>query len=284
VISAHLTQDLADEFAIGVLAPEDEAAVRLHCAGCGECDALVRDAERVAAALAIGLPVVSAPATMRGRVLGSTHGRRSRSLVRAIGYGRAAAGIAAVVVAAAAFAGMLSVRGQVGELRRDNSTLRAQIDDALSTKVEIAALTRRLSDEERNSASQGQQARNDRELLLAMLSPKSDVAEVYSTDEHGTSIGRLIWNEEQKRVWFVADNLPARPKGQTYQLWVSEDGRYESLGTFIPDGSGFARYVATVPEGMKGYDAAVVTIEQAGGAAERSGPSVFAADLSRFRH
>jgi hypothetical protein len=284
VIAVHLTQDLADEFAVGALAPDDESAVRLHCAGCADCDALVRDAERVAAAMAIGLPLVPAPATMRDRVLGANHGARSRSFVRTLGFSRAAAGVAAVVVAAAAFAGMLSVRGQVGELRRENSTLKSQIDDALSARVEVAALTRRLSDEERNSASQGQKARSDQELLLAMLSPKSDAAEVYSTDEQGTSIGRLIWSEEQKRVWFVADNLAARPNGETYQLWVSEDGTYESLGTFVPDASGFACYVATVPEGMKGYDAAVVTIEQAGGAAERSGPSVFAADLSRFRH
>lgn len=94
----------------------------------------------------------------------------------------------------------------------------------------------------------------------------------------------MVWNPDQKRVWFIADNLPVRPANETYQLWVSEGGSYESLGTFQPDATGFARYSASVPEGMTGYDACVVTIEKAGGAPERSGPSVFAADLSRFRH
>jgi hypothetical protein len=122
-----------------------------------------------------------------------------------------------------------------------------------------------------------------RDLLLAMLSPKSDVADVYSPDDNTAAIGRLIWNDEQKRVWFVADNLPARPANQTYQIWVSSGGKYTSLGTFAPDATGFARYVAIVPQGMKSYDTAVVTIEEAGGASQRSGPFVFSANLSRFQ-
>lgn len=283
MIPNHLTQGLADEFAIGSLGPEDESAVRLHALSCAECDALLRDAERIAAALALGLPLERAPASIE-RNLFNPRQSRLRVVARFSRYGRMAAGLAALVIAGAALAAAISVRSEVSRLQHDNATLESKMADALGTKGEVAALARRLSDEERTSAAQSQQARSDRELLLAMLSPRSQVAEVYSTDTQAAAIGRLIWNEEEKRVWFVADKLPSRPSGQVYQLWVSEDGTYESLGTFQPDTSGFARYVASVPEGMTGYDAAVVTIEPAGGAEERSGPAVFAADLSRFRH
>lgn len=280
----HITLEIADEFAVGSLESAAEHEVALHIAACEPCAELVAEAERVASGLSLALPVVPAPDALRRKTLAVSRPPRSRHVRRVLTYARAGSSVAAALVAVAALTGMLVLRNQVGHLENENDTLKAQVDDALSTKVQIAALTRRLSDAERSSAEQSDQVRNDRELLLAMLSPKSDVAEVYSTDTSGSAIGQLVWNPDQKRVWFVADNLPVRPANETYQLWVSDGGNYESLGTFQPDASGFARYAASVPEGMTGYDACVVTIEKAGGAPERSGPSVFAADLSRFRH
>ena len=54
----------------------------------------------------------------------------------------AGAGIAAVIVAIAAFTGMVSVRGQIRSLRHENLVLQDEINDALSQKVELAAVTR----------------------------------------------------------------------------------------------------------------------------------------------
>lgn len=280
----HITLEIADEFAVGSLESAAERDVALHVAACEPCAELVAEAERVASALSLALPVVSAPDSLRKRTLAVSRPSRGRHVRRVLAYARAGSSVAAALIAVAALTGMLVLRHQVDDLNTENDTLKAQVDDALSTKVEIAALTRRLSDAERSSSEQSDQVRNDRELLLAMLSPQSDVAEVYSTDASRSAIGQMVWNPDQKRVWFIADNLPVRPANETYQLWVSEGGNYESLGTFQPDATGFARYSASVPEGMTGYDACVVTIEKAGGAPERSGPSVFAADLSRFRH
>jgi len=280
----HITLEIADEFAVGSLESAAERDVALHIATCEPCAELVAEAERVASALSLAVPVVPAPDALRKRTLAVSRPSRMRHARRALTYARAGSSVAAVLIAVAALTGMLVLRHQVDDLNTENDTLRAQVGDALSTRVEIAALTRRLSDAERSSSEQSDQVRNDRELLLAMLSPQSDVAEVYSTDASRSAIGQMVWNRDQKRVWFIADNLPVRPANETYQLWVSEGGNYESLGTFEPDATGFARYSASVPEGMTGYDACVVTIEKAGGAPERSGPSVFAADLSRFRH
>ena len=92
---------------------------------------------------------------------------------------------------------------------------------------------------------------------------------------------QALWGMAKKVV--VADNLAPRPNNQTYQIWVSSGGKYTSLGTFTPDSTGYARYVTIVPQGMASYDTAVVTIEVAGGATQRSGPFVFSADLTPFK-
>jgi anti-sigma-K factor RskA len=268
----HLTQEQADEYAIGALEPEVERIVALHVADCERCRDNIHASERLAASLALSVPLRKTPATLKRKVLLSTGIVRPGPIARIIRFVPAAAALAAVFVAIGAFTGMVSVRGQISDLRVQNTDLKTQIDDALSQKVEIAALTRRLSAEEKTSTELRQSAKGDRDLLLALLSPDSDVAEVISVDQNASAIGRLVWDEEQKRVWFVANKLPERPVGETYQIWVNSGGKYHSLGTFNSDGNGFARYETIVPLGLKSYESAVVTIERAGGAAERSGP------------
>jgi anti-sigma-K factor RskA len=280
----HITQEQADEYAIGSLPGNLERAVSLHLAECRACRDIVRDSERLAASLALGAPLRRPSRRLRRRVYTAAGISRPGLLVRAVGISRTAAAIAAVFVAIAAFTGMLTVRGQLNDIRQKNADLQTQIDSTLSQKVELAALTRKLQDYETTSAELQQAATDDRDLFVALTSPGSDVADVISADAAASSIGRLIWNEDQKKVWFLATSLPRLPAGETYQIWVNSGGRYYSLGTFEPDESGFARYDTVVPEGLKIYDTAVVTIERAGGSPARSGPAVFfVTDLSRLK-
>ncbi len=281
--STHVTQEQADEFAIGSLPPEVAYAVILHADTCAACRDIVGESQRAAAALVIGLRRYAPPERLKGRVLRDAGITRPGPVAWAARLLTAGAGIAAVVVAIASFAGLVSLRGQVDELRDGNAQLQANIDGALPTKVELAALTRRLSDTEKNNADLLAAALGDRELLLALLSPDSDVADVIPVNDSVNAIGRFVWDDAQKKVWFVANKLAATQKDQTYQLWVNSGGRYISLGTFNPDAAGYARYETVVPQGLKSYESAVVTIETAGGASERSGPSVFVTDLSRIR-
>jgi len=271
----HITQEQADEYAIGSLEPGLERAFAIHLAECTACRDIVRDSERLAATIALVSPRRRPPAALKQRVLTAAGIRRPGPVRRAFAVSKAIGGIAAVFVAVAAFTGMVYVRGELAGLRQDNSDLQAQIDDALTQKVEIAALSQKLNDQERAAARLEESARGDQDLVLALLSPKTKVADFVSPDENPSSFGRLVWDDEQKRVWFVASDLQQRPTGETYQLWVNSDGRYYSLGTFAPDESGLARYQTSVPEGITSYDTAVVTIERAGGSPVREGPTVF---------
>lgn len=280
----HITQEQADEFAIGSFEPALERAIALHLAECAACRDIVRDSERLAATFAMSTPLRRPSPRLKRRVLTAAGISRPGPISRVVVFGRAAAGIAAVFVAVGAFTGMVWVRGQLQDLRQANSDLQAQFDDTLSQKVELAALTRELDDQKLAAAELEVQARGDQGLLVALLSNSTRVADVISVDETADSIGRLVWDGDQKRVWFVASSLAQRPEGETYQIWVNSGGRYFSLGTFEPDKDGFARHQAVVPEGITSYDSAVVTIERAGGSPVREGPTVFFVwDLARLK-
>ncbi|MCE7927064.1 MAG: anti-sigma factor [Dehalococcoidia bacterium] len=278
-----LSQEEADEFAIGSLDPLAEAEIAAHLRSCQACLGLVNLSLQVAAALSFAVPSHRAPASLRRRTFLAAGVARPRMITRVLRAARSAAAVAAALIAVAALAGMIILRGQVHDLSQENTDLSVQVNEALSQKIEILALTSRLNEEERRSADLMQAARGDRDLLLALLSPESDVAEVFAVEESAYSLGRLVWDRGQKKVWFVASRLRPLSDGETYQIWASSGGKYHSLGTFNADSSGFARYEAMVPQGLESYESAVVTIERAGGSPERTGASVFVADLSRFR-
>jgi anti-sigma-K factor RskA len=278
----HITQGQADEYAIGALEPHLERAVALHLSECHDCRDMVRDSERLAATLALGAPSRRASARLKRRVWAHAGIARPTLLQRAAHYVPAAAAVAAVFVAAAAFTGMVSVRNEVNGLRAENVNLQGEINDVQSQKVEIAALTERLAEAEQASAKQEQATRSDRELMLAMMSPDSDTANLTAIEGNDAAIGRLIWDDENDRLWFVANRLPQRPRGETYHIWVNADGKYVSLGTFNTDASGFARFETEMPEGIDRYESAVVTIQSIA-AAEKDGDAVFVASLRSLR-
>ena len=281
-MNSHIDQELADEFAIGALDEPSAAAVTEHIASCESCARVVSESDRVAAALLLGVPRNAPPPELRQKVFRKAGIERPASVVWGARIATAGAGIAAIVVAIASFVGMLSVRGDIDSLQDENARLDGELRQVQSQEVEIAALTLKLDDQARESAELRSAARLDRDLFFALLSPDSDKADVYSVDPTSSAIGRVIWDPDQSRIWFVASRLPKLSGGDAYQLWVDADGTFVSLGTFNADESGFARFQALVPQGVDGYDNAVVTIEP-GPVSQRSGPAVLVADLSSFR-
>ncbi|MGH2610728.1 MAG: anti-sigma factor, partial [Tepidiformaceae bacterium] len=174
-------------------------------------------------------------------------------------------------------------RNEVNGLRAENVNLQDEINEIPRQQVEIAALTERLAQAEAASVKQQEATRSDRELMLAMMSPESDTADVNATEGHDPAIGRLIWDEKLKKVWFVANRLPQLSSGETYHIWVITEGEWVSLGTFNTDANGFARVERTLPEGIAQYDQAIVAIESIA-AERRDGDTVFVASLWSLRN
>ena len=193
--ATHITQEQADEFAIGALDPGFMTTVMLHADACRSCEALLQESQRVAGSLVMSLPRRRPPARLKRQVLRRAGIAGPGPLAWAARLVTAGAGIAAVVVAVAAFTGMVSVRSQLDDLRLENRVLRRDIDTTLPTKVELAAITRRLTDAEKSNAELVAAARDDRDLALALLSPDSQVADVISVNESVAAIGRFIWDD-----------------------------------------------------------------------------------------
>jgi anti-sigma-K factor RskA len=281
----HISQELADEFAVGALEQGVRDLITLHVAGCQECAARVSEAQDLATMLALGGPLRRPNRRLRRRVFAAAGiGRLGllHSIVRRI---PAASGIAAALAVIVALTGMFMLRSDVSDLQKDRAALQAQVDEALSQEVRIAALQLRLDEGERKFFALQIAAIGDRELLLAVLTPETEVAEVYSVDRGvpNDSFGRLVWNESERKLFFIAIGLDSRPIEETYQIWVAGDGRYYSIGTFNPGDDGFVRFETTLEDGIDSYQSAIVTIERAGGELDRSGPSVFVTDLSALR-
>jgi len=281
-MAAHLTQELADEFSIGAMDEQASEAVAAHIAVCEACARLVADSDRVAAALLLGIPRTPPPANLRRRVFRRAGILKPKPLIWGARLATAGAGIAAVLIAVASFTGMVSLRSQVRDLQDENVRLNAELQKALSQRIETAALTLKLDQQARESAELQSAARLDRDLLIALLSPDSKAADVFPVDSDLYAIGRLIWDPEQRRVWFVASRLPQLSDGARYELWVQSEGTYISLGSFNSDETGLARFQALVPQGVDGYDLALVT-QEPGPSSELSGKTLFVADLSKLR-
>lgn len=280
-MTAHITQEQADEYAIGSLEPEMERVVALHLAECAACRDVARDSERLAARLGMSTPITPPPAPdrLRRKVFTSAGIARPSLQYRAFSYAKTIAGVAAAVVALLAFTAMLGLRGQVTELREQNAEFQLELDDFRSARIEVAALTENVSEQARALALAEANARQDRELQVALLSPSAQTAEVLAINENEEAIGRIVWDDTQKKLWFVASNLERLDYGRTYQIWVNNDGRYVPLGTFNPDATGFVRYSTEIPGGLGEYDSAAVTIEKAGGSEERTSAPLLVANL-----
>ena len=281
MMTPHITQEQADEYAIGSLEPEMERVVSLHLAECPACRDVARDSERLASRLGMSTPIVppAAPARLRRKVLTSAGIDRPSLQYRAFTYARTVTGVAAAVIALLAFTAMLGLRGQVTGLREQNAAFQLELDDFRSARIEVAALTDQVSEQARANALAEANARQDRELQVALLSPDAQTAEVTSITDDNQAVGRIVWDGAQNKLWFVATNLEHLDFGRTYQIWVNNDGRYVRLGTFNPDTTGFIRFSTEIPQGLADYDSAAVTIEKAGGSEERTSAPVLVANL-----
>ena len=278
---AHINEETADEYAIGALDPALGRLVVLHAADCRPCRVLIARSEETAAALALALPSESPSPRVRRRVQREIGIGRPGVIVRVARRVPAAAAVASVAVAIVAFTGMVLIRDNLAAVQRSNAGLQVQVDEALNQQVEIATLQQRLSDEELRTFELATAARGDRELLSTVLSDNSQVVTAF-TPSLTNALGVLVWDPTKSTLYFVADGIYPRQDGRSYQIWVNESGTFRSLGTFEPDDTGFVRYKTRLPEGIDGYQSAIVTLEREGGADTRTGPSVFVTDLSRL--
>jgi anti-sigma-K factor RskA len=255
-------RELSGGYALGILDEPERRAFEAHLSTCASCAAEVRDFTAVASALALDVPQVDPPASLRERVLRAATLPASQPAVveeitsrRAIPEPRrphregllALLSAAAVVIAFALGAYAVSLQRRIAVLEEQ---VRSAADRAAQSQQQLVQL--------RAAADQSTQVRR---ILAAGDLRRLDLA---GTKAAPATAGRAFWSPAEGLVVAFA-NLPATEAGRVYQLWVIPPGGSPidaGLLELQPDGralalarAGTAQRVGTV----------AITLEPAGG-------------------
>jgi anti-sigma-K factor RskA len=255
-------RELSGGYALGILDEPERRAFEAHVSTCASCAAEIRDFTAVASALALDVPQVDPPASLRDRVLRAATSPAPRgAVVESIAERRAASEqrrpgrerLFALLSAAAAVIAV-ALGGYAVSLQRRIAVLEDQVrvasDRAAQSQQQLVQL--------RAATDQSTQVR---QILAAGDLRRIDLA---GTKVAPGATGRAFWSQREGLVVAFA-NLPATQTGQVYQLWVIPPGGTPidaGLLELQPDGraltlarSGTSERVGTV----------AITLEPAGG-------------------
>lgn len=255
-------RELSGGYALGILDEPERRAFEAHVSTCASCAAEIRDFMAVASALALDVPQVEPPASLRDRVLRaatspapqgavveSIAGRRAASEQRPPGRERlfALLSAAAAVIAVALGGYAVSLQRRIAVLEEQ---VRVAADRAAQSQQQLVQL--------RAATDQSTQVR---QILAAGDLRRIDLA---GTRVAPATTGRAFWSQREGLVVAFA-NLPATQTGQVYQLWVIPPGGTPidaGLLELQPDGRALA--LATSGTSLQ-VGTVAITLEPAGG-------------------
>lgn len=261
------TQTLADGFVLGSLerAEADEFAQRLSA---GEPSAIqaLQEAQRVLAGLAFALPPQTPPQVLKVRVMSALStgesgeaGRKEeragasiRTMIPAQGTAtrwRLLALAASLMIAALGLGYILKQRSDIQALAQDRQALAQQVQEQQLKLRELeAALAFHINFEK------------------AMQKPRVMLVDLGAPQGNHAGRGKVIFDREEHRAYFVSLALPALPEDQEYQLWhIGKAGPVDG-GVFRVDASGYAAVqILNLPQAGADIAAFAVTREPKGG-------------------
>lgn len=255
-------RELSGEYALGILDEPDRRAFEAHLSTCASCAAEVRDFTSIASALALDVPQIDPPASLRERVLRAAtvpasppaavepftarreipeaQRRRRESVLTLLSA-------AAVVIAFALGAYAVSLQRRIAVLE---GQVRAAADRAAQSQQQLVQL--------KAAADQSTQVRR---ILAAGDLRRLDLA---GTKAAPAAAGRAFWSPAEGLVVAFA-NLPATDAGRVYQLWVIPPGGNPidaGLLDLQPDGRALALARAGTSQRV---GTVAITLEPAGG-------------------
>lgn len=248
--------------ALGDLDVAEQQAADGHLRTCASCRALARDLDGVMTELAFAAPPRPVPAALGASILSAIHREASMPVAPAptpITSPRPAA--LAPVIRPARFAGWgrafaigLSAAAALAIVVLGYEVL------ALRDQVDTANQLARLANDQLVARNTAMQVVADPAHASAWLAPSTaDVA----------ASALMVYLPGSTEAFLVASGLPATPSGRDYQFWYADDAGVHPGITFDYDGSGVL--IMPVDVDLSGAKAAMLTIEEDGGAA--GGPS-----------
>ncbi len=226
-------------YVLGALSVEEAAAVRAHVRQCGECARELQSYAHVPDALNLAAPEAPLPPGFTERLLERSDPRQipipALPSVEQAHRPRLPSRLPWALAAAAMFLALL-LGGRTWQLERELDRRKAALDQRQAT---IAS-------------------------TLAVLGRKDVEARDLGVSASGIRT-RLYQTENGEAGVLVFDGMPQPPEGKTYQLWLGEGQKWDSVATFKPNGNGNWFRVLQPSGGLAAYDKVCVSVEPVGG-------------------
>ncbi len=240
----------AGAYVLGSLDPDERLAFETHLAACDECATDVHALQRVADALAQGVPQRTPRPELRQLVLVSYGRSPSPPAVSRHGISQATrwmplAAMIVVAIGLGAYAFRLQVRVRDLEARLEQAIVQA-------SAAELAVADARRVSGELQSA------------MGVLAAPDLVRIDLMGQAAAPQASARALWSRARGMV-FTASNLPALPSGRVYQVWVVTAQAPISAGLLSPDAAGTGLTFFSTPADIPPPAAVAVTIEPAGG-------------------
>jgi anti-sigma-K factor RskA len=133
-----------------------------------------------------------------------------------------------------------------------------------SLSAEVARLSARLTDSQRELGAQREQLASARDVNDFLASPGARVTQLAGKPPAPQARAMLAYDRSTGRAVMIASGLPPAPAGHAYQLWLIADNKPLPGGTFKTDPEGRARMSDHLPVGINSPTFAV-TLEREGG-------------------
>ncbi len=266
---------LATLYAMGALNARERTAFESHLEVCRACVDAVTTLLPVSHGLAHAAPPVEPPESLRARVLQSATGEDASPLVpdretldtmftsieepdaptvHVAEPAKSGPGALFWIAATLLLAAAGAVGWYVAELDRRVTDLRAAVDAANA-----------LTEQANTSLALARTQANERDVVLTILAG----TDVERLELDGQPIApraraRVLWDTDRRMV-FLASDVPALAAGDVYQLWfVLPDGP-ASAALVEPDGTGSVTTLVDVPDTIPLPVTMAVTVEPDGG-------------------
>jgi len=248
-----------DVWALGALPLEEARAIETHIASCTDCRAFADQATATAASLGLAVPMRSASATLKSRVVASA------AVLTDIGRARrpklwAAAVAALVIVGAGATAWAAITQVRMNDLENRNAAISADATSQSEQFGETVAVQSHLSEtvETQNA------------ILEIVLEPDVQRTELLGTAMAPSASGRCVWSRARASGALLVDGLPTLPGDSVYAMWIVYEREWVDAGRFTVDTEGHGQLLMrewgrSGNDDWGAFEGFAVTVERASG-------------------
>ncbi len=160
---------------------------------------------------------------------------------------------------------------RIGNLGEVQSTITEQDTELALLRTELA--------QRREEASSLRRALAQRDDMLTILrSPAVKVISLAGLEQAKSAGAFLLFDQESKKAFFYAFNMPPLPPGKTYQLWAILD-KPVSAGTFLTDPGQKGRFVVRSVPDITLVTKFAVSLEPTGGRPQPTGEIYLVGEL-----